>query len=357
MNVISQASCRIDLAGGTLDIWPLYLFHANAMTVNFAVDVLTRCEIRGHAGPEIVLISEDTAKADRFASLEALLAARQFEHALAVHLARHFFTSGSGLPGHGFTLRTNSASPAGAGISGSSALMIATASALAAYTGRALDREQIRVIAQNVEAQLIRVPTGCQDYYPALYGGVNAVHLNADGILREALPVDPEEIERRFVVVYTGAPRQSGINNWEVFKAHIGGDARLHSNFDHIASIAAGMRRALIAADWDTVTMLLGEEWSLRKSNAPGITTPLIDALVENTRLRGALAAKVCGAGGGGCMVIQIQPDARDSVEAAVRELGAQVLPSRVRREGVSIEITETETCDGRAIAAASATA
>ena len=342
MHIVSQAPCRVDLAGATLDIWPLYLFHENPMTVNFAVDVLTRCEIREHATPEIVLISEDTGKSDRFASMVGLHAAKHFEHALAGHLLRHFMPVGGFLPANGFILRTHSSSPAGAGISGSSALMIASACALAAFTGQALDREQIRVIAQNVEAQLIRVPTGCQDYYPALYGGVNAIHLRPDGITREALRVDPAEIERRFVVAYTGAPRQSGINNWEVFKAHIGNDAHVHSNFDSIAAIANGMRRALIASDWEAVTTLLREEWVLRKSNAPGITTPLIDALVDATRQRGALAAKVCGAGGGGCMVIQIDPQARSSVEAAITELGARVLTSRVRNEGVTVEATET---------------
>ena len=54
------------------------------------------------------------------------------------------------------------------------------------------------MIAQNVEAQVIKVPTGCQDYYPALYGGVNAIHLRADGIHREAIEIAPEEIEKAF---------------------------------------------------------------------------------------------------------------------------------------------------------------
>ncbi|MEO8725863.1 MAG: hypothetical protein ABI383_07030 [Acidobacteriaceae bacterium] len=343
MHIVSQAACRVDLAGATLDIWPLYLFHHNPITVNFAVDVLTRCEIREHATPEILLISEDTGRSDRFASIAELHEAKRFEHALAGLLLRHFMPVGGALPSGGFTLRTHSSSPAGAGISGSSALMIASACALAAFTGKTIDREQIRVIAQNIEAQLIRVPTGCQDYYPALYGGVSAIHLRPDGIRREALLVDPAEIERRFVVAYTGAPRQSGINNWEVFKAHIGNDERVHSNFDSIAAIANGMRRALIAADWGAVTTLLREEWALRKSNAPGITTPLIDALVDATRQRGALAAKVCGAGGGGCMVIQIEPEARASVEASIAALGATVLTSRVRREGVTVDAMETE--------------
>jgi D-glycero-alpha-D-manno-heptose-7-phosphate kinase len=336
-SVVSQASCRVDLAGGTLDIWPLYLFHEKAVTVNFAVDVMTRCEIRRHPGSEIVLVSSDTGRTDRFATLAELHAAKSFQHSLAVHLIRHFLPVTHSFANEGFTLTTNSHSPAGAGISGSSALMIASTAALAEYTGEPLDREQIRVIAQNVEAQLIRVPTGCQDYYPALYGGVNAIHLRASGIEREALPVDPEEIERRFLVAYTGAPRQSGINNWEVFKAHLDGNQRVHRNFDDIAAIANGMRSALIASDWQSVTKLLQQEWKLRRSNAPGITTPLIDTLISETANHGALAAKVCGAGGGGCVTFQIEPGAERAVGRVIEGHGAQVLPFKVAQAGVTV--------------------
>src|SRR5256712_3354872 len=119
--------------------------------------------------------------------------------------------------------------------------MIATTAALARFTDRNLTLEQMRVIAQNVEAQIIQVPTGCQDYYPALYGGVSAIHLEADGIHRHAIAVAPEEIDSRFVLAYTGAPRQSGINNWKVFKAHIDGDKKVFRNFEQIAAIARAL--------------------------------------------------------------------------------------------------------------------
>jgi D-glycero-alpha-D-manno-heptose-7-phosphate kinase len=282
--IVAHAWCRVDLAGSTLDIWPLYLFHPGAMTVNFAVNVMTRCTICPTKGKssEIVLRSLDTEREDRFASASALLKAKQFNHSLAVYLCRFFFEK-AGTPGNGFVLETYSESPAGAGISGSSALMIAATAALARYCHVELGKEEIRVIAQNVEAQLIRVPTGCQDYYPALYGGVSAIHLDADGIHREALAVSAEEIESRFLLVYTGAPRQSGINNWEVCKAHINGDLQVFKNFAEIAAIAGEMRKALArtSVQWGEVARLLQEEWTLRKTNAPGITTPLIESLVD----------------------------------------------------------------------------
>jgi D-glycero-alpha-D-manno-heptose-7-phosphate kinase len=169
----------------------------------------------------------------------------------------------------------------------------------------------MRVIAQNVEAQIIAVPTGCQDYYPALYGGISAIRLDADGIHREAVPVMPEEIESRFVLAYTGVPRRSGINNWEVFKAHINGDKRVFRNFERIAGIARSMHQALVGGDWESVARLLREEWKLRRSNAPGISTPLIDRLIAEARKHGSQAAKVCGAGGGGCVIFLVEKGRR----------------------------------------------
>ena len=237
----------------------------------------------------------------------------------------------------GFTLETHSDSPAGAGISGSSALMIATTAALARLVGRKLEKEQIREIAQNVEAQLIQVPTGCQDYYPALYGGVSAIHLDPDGIHREVIGIAPEEIDRRFVLAYTGAPRQSGINNWEVFKSHINGDRRIFRNFERISQIAQSMHQAVAQGDWQNVARLMREEWKLRKTNAPGITTPLIEKLVSAAVQSGALSAKVCGAGGGGCVVFLTEPEARKKVVESIRETGCQVLPAKVATEGLRI--------------------
>src|SRR5208282_2765724 len=126
-----------------------------------------------------------------------------------------------------------------------------TCAALARFTGRELDLEKLRALAQNIEAQIIRVPTGCQDYYPAMYGGVSAIELGEAGIVRKAVAIDLEALNERVVLAYTGVPRNSGINNWEVMKAHIDGDRAVHRNFDRIAAIASAMRRALERGDWN----------------------------------------------------------------------------------------------------------
>ena len=221
-------------------------------------------------------------------------------------------------------LSTDSEAPAGAGISGSSTLIIAVASALNRLTGAGYHIEKLREIAQNIEAQIIRVPTGAQDYYPAMYGGVSAIELGAAGIVRKAIAVDLDDLNERIVLAYTGEPRNSGINNWEVTKAHIDGDREVCRNFDHIAAIAMAMRGRSEKADWKEMARLLREEWGNRRKNAPGISTPLIDRLIAVTRRAGAAGAKVCGAGGGGCVFFLVERGAKDACPQAIEAEGAR---------------------------------
>jgi D-glycero-alpha-D-manno-heptose-7-phosphate kinase len=329
--IVAQAPCRADLAGGTIDLWPLYLFHPGALTLNFAVNIQTTCRITPIKGRALHLRSLDTKREEYFESFDEMRNLTRFRLPITARLLQFF------APKEGALIETDSESPAGAGISGSSALMIATTAAMARFTDRHLTLEQMRVIAQNVEAQIIQVPTGCQDYYPALYGGVSAIRLDADGIHREAVPIVPEEIESRFVLAYTGMPRRSGINNWEVFKTHIDGDKRVFRNFERIAAIARSMHQALVAHDWDDVARLLREEWKLRRSNAPGITTPLIDQLISAAAKHGGRAAKVCGAGGGGCVIFLVEKGSASRVATAIGDAGARVLPLQVARDGLRL--------------------
>ena len=155
MIITAQAPCRIDLAGGTLDIWPLYLFHSNAVTVNFAINCFARCLLAPRSDGRIVLRSDDQNEAEVFDSLKQLRAAPGYRLPLAAYLAKFF------APPSGFNLYTHSQSPAGGGIAGSSTLIICVSSVLNRFTGAGYSLEEIRPIAQNIEAQIIRVPTGC----------------------------------------------------------------------------------------------------------------------------------------------------------------------------------------------------
>jgi len=331
--ITARSACRVDLAGGTLDIWPLYLYHPGAVTVNFAVDRYTHCRITLRKDRKILLASEDLGRSESFASLDELLKAKKYKLGLHAWAIRHF----APWLKTGFELWTKSEAPAGAGISGSSALLISVVSAFNKLTGSRYSLEKTREVAQNIEAQIINVPTGCQDYYPALYGGVSAVELGVAGITRKAIDVNLDDFNTRIVLAYTGEPRNSGINNWEVTKAHIAGDRTVWNNFRKITEISIAMRSAVEQADWKEAGRLLREEWANRRKNAPGITTPLIDKLIDSTRKQGALGGKVCGAGGGGCVFFLVEPGAQERVRKTIAGLGATVLPVQVAAQGVSV--------------------
>src|SRR5262249_54430617 len=244
--------------------------------------------------------------------------------------ARHYQLEGA-------TLTTRSESPAGAGIAGSSALTVATCGAMARWNHQTPTPDELLRVAMNVECQTIRVPTGVQDYRPALYGGVAAVELAVAGVRRVRLDVDPLELERRIVLAYTGAPRNSGTNNWEITKKHIDADPDVFESFERIRDTAVAMRRALERADWDEVGLQIANEWENRKRLAPGVTTPTIEKLIADARGAGATAAKVCGAGGGGCLFCFGPPDARGTIGAALAAGGARILDYRIETEGLRI--------------------
>jgi D-glycero-alpha-D-manno-heptose-7-phosphate kinase len=302
------------------------------VTVNFAVDLYTSCRVTTREGTAITLHSPDQKIEETYDHLFTLLETKRARHGLAAGVVRHF------LPTAGMTVMTHSEAPAGAGISGSSSLLISTVSAFNKLMKTGLELERVRELAQNIEARLIGVPTGCQDYYPAMYGGVSAIELGAAGVAHHAIELDPDELNARFVLAYTGKPRNSGVNNWEVTKAHIDGDKTVLRNFDRIAAIAHAMRAALEASDWGEAGRLLGEEWNFRRKNAPGISTELIDALMVATKKAGALAGKACGAGGGGCVVFLCEPEAKARVAAAVTAAGARVLDAKVAPRGVTVK-------------------
>jgi D-glycero-alpha-D-manno-heptose-7-phosphate kinase len=327
----SSAPTRVDLAGGTIDIWPLYLFHPGATTVNYALSLRARVRIETRDDDRIILESRDRG-VDFETSLGFLDELAGDERLALVSKMVHFFR-----PEVGFHLTAQSEAPAGAGISGSSALAIALIGGLNRLVGNRYEAHQFITIATNVETTVIKVPAGIQDYYPAFYGSTSCIHLRVDGVKREHLVIDENELERRFVICYTGEPRHSGINNWDIFKRHINGDAELFTIFERIREAAVSMRVALLAGDWNAVAETMRTAYPNRKRLAPGITTPHMDRLVERALASGAEGAKVCGAGGGGCIAFLCAEEKKENVERALAEAGAEVLKWKVSREGLLV--------------------
>ena len=332
MRLHGYAPTRIDLAGGTLDIWPLYLFHPGALTLNLAITRYAHCVLESRGDSRLVLVSRDSEEREEFRSLAALQAAARHRLPLLAELVARF------APRRGLTLTTWSEAPAGAGLGGSSAMAVAICATLTRWLGPRIPRAEWIPVSRDIEAHVLGVPTGEQDHYPAVFGGLGAIHFEPGRTWREPLPINLEALESRLLLVYTGKPRSSGVTNWQVMKAYLDGQPLVRANFRALADTARAMRQALLRQDWRAMARLLRREWETRRRNSPGISTPFIDRLIQVGRRQGAEAAKVCGAGGGGCVVFLSSPRRRAGLARALAEAGATLLPFRIARRGVRVE-------------------
>ncbi|HEY7676513.1 MAG TPA: hypothetical protein VIG69_05550 [Candidatus Methylomirabilis sp.] len=329
----ATAPTRIDLAGGTLDIWPVYLFHPGAVTVNVAIDRRAWCRVEtGHAGVRIE--SKDTLAQAEGATVADVIGGGALSLVAFILRALRIET--------GVKVVTQSRVPAGSGLGGSSALAVTIAAAASAAVGRPLAAEGLWPIVRDAEAQAIAVPTGVQDYLAAIHGGVLGIDLEPGALRTARLATDPARVEECLLLVDAGVTRFSGINNWEVFKGQIEGAPGVRESLSAIASVAERVRDALLASRYGDVGPLMAEEWEARKRLAPGVTTPDIDRIAEVAREAGG-AAKVCGAGGGGLVAVWATPGAREAgrreaVETALRASGYRTFPVRVDLLGLEVE-------------------
>ena len=327
--VRASAPARIDLAGGTLDIWPLAVLVPGAMTVNLAVELRAHAEIRPLRGRRVEIVSEDRgARVERGLPL----APGDLHGPLSwlLRLVQAFD------PQRGLRLTCRAEAPAGAGLGGSSTLGIAVGAALARVTGVRLTKDALVRRVMNLETRELGVPTGNQDYLAALHGGLHAWSQTADGLMRERIAI-PSGLERRLVVAYTGKPRASGFSNWEMFRRFVEGDRRTVKQMHEIASIAGDLRNALAAGELDHAGGLVGDEGRLRYRLAPSVKTPELAAVGAAAFRAGALGVKVCGAGGGGCLLAFAREGGGPELARAMEQAGAQVLSTPIARRGLVV--------------------
>jgi D-glycero-alpha-D-manno-heptose-7-phosphate kinase len=325
--VTTKAWCRVDLAGGTLDIWPLGLFHPQARTVNVAIDLAVTVGLRPLPGGYRVRQGESVVEAGSGEEL-----ARQPDAAL-------FGVAAAALALPPFEAVLASESPRGGGLGGSSAILIAfLAAAEAAFDRPRLPPDRQVALARDLEARLMGLPTGVQDHYPAILGGALEIRPLPGGERVRRLDADLEALGASLLVVYSGQSHFSAGNNWQVVRRRLEAEPEVTAHFEGIAAAAAELAPALEAGDLPRVGALMSREWSHRRLLAEGISTPVLEELLRAAADAGAWGGKACGAGGGGCLAILAPPERRAAVAAALEGAGGKVL--KARPVGTGLEIT-----------------
>ena len=335
--VTARVPVRIDLAGGTLDIWPVNLALGRpAVTVNVALDIPITARVTPRADGAIGLASEDLGVEETHDGREALEAALQ-DGSCELPLLGHAVLAAPGRDG--FTLTTASQLPKGNGLGASSAMLGAVLGALHRAVGMPFEARDLQPLAQDVETALLGTATGYQDYFPPLLGGCLGLERRIGGMAVERLPVDLEAMAARMRLVYTGEPHDSGITNWGVVRAFLDGEATTVGALGEIAAHAIAVRDALRGGDLDAAFTAMLADGDARRRMAPGVSTPTIETLDAAARAAGAMGSKICGAGGGGCVLILL-PDASAgaAVDAALEAAPGEPMPVRLVGEGLTIQ-------------------
>ena len=323
------APTRVDLAGGTLDIWPVYLMLEEPITVNLAISLRTRAVVRKAPRGRFVLRSFDHGTEEVFSSIDEARA--RARHRLA---AEALYAS----PCAGAEIETESGVPPGSGLGGSSSLAVALLAALAGHVGAAAMRHGLSILASNMEGRVIRVPPGTQDHLAAAFGGLSAWHWGLYGFRHEPLPTDARWLARHLVLAYTGVTHSSAENNWRVVKAFLDGDSGVRRGFDEVAAAAREVRAALLAKDLGGVAAGMDRDSKARERLFPGFHTDLSLSLSRAARKAGAVGGRPCGAGGGGSLVFLVEDEDHCApVGAALERGGATLLPVVPDLKGVQV--------------------
>ncbi|MCM0607059.1 MAG: hypothetical protein KA715_13300 [Xanthomonadaceae bacterium] len=354
MNIKSVAPVRVDLSGGTVDIWPLYLMIPGAVTTNLGIDLFAETELvetqDGQGTVTFKSSDQNTELKIKWSELEKQKTIPQ----LVLHqlLTEYFYhlkkEDGSFNPKSSLMVSTRATSPAGAGLGGSSALCVSIIAALSCWlSGKVeseLDGERFISVAKDVESRVIQAPAGLQDYYGAVYGGLQSIEWGVFQHKRNDFGAELlQDLQSRMILFYSGLSRNSGINNWQVFKDFFDKKVEVRKHLESITSSTLDLNRALSKGDWNGIIEAIRSEWAARRQLAPGISTPEMDqAFKRAEKITKDIAYKVCGAGGGGCFFL-ILKESNDEIKAEIIEAvtsGTDIrhLPFHAVPYGVSVK-------------------
>lgn len=300
------APCRADLAGGTLDIWPIGILHPGSVTINMAIPI--EVELRVDLGGDPGVVKHSTPDDE-----DRLLGIDDAPFDLTAAIVFHF------RPEAGVRVEVIRQAPLRSGIGGSSSYGIALARALTELDGSAPPEADVVARVRDLEAGILGVPTGEQDHWAAVRGGVLALHLEVGGNRLETLDIDQGWLNDRITVYFSGIRHRSGMVNWQVIRRRLDGHAATSKAFDQIAAAARACRSGLLAGDEDEVASAIRQEWKARRRLAPEVSPFELEELVGIARTNGAMAVKGCGAGGGGSILIWHRPGARESIIEALK--------------------------------------
>lgn len=319
--VRSRAPLRMSLAGGGTDVSP-YPENFGGAVLSVTINRYAWCSISEAESDEVTVRSLDLDQVATFASSATPVFDGNLDLVKAVFGRLRVPQLG------GLRVILQSDAPPGSGLGSSSALVVATISALSTYFGLELTPQEIAQVAYVIEREDLGIAGGMQDQYAAAYGGFNFMEF-ANGAV-EVLPLrlspsTRQEFESCILLCFTGTTRaSSGILERQIGNVSSGRHETMAS-LHRLKELAVEIRRALHGDDLVTTASLLDEAWQVKKDLADGISDPRLDTIHRVAKRNGALGGKLLGAGGGGYFLFIVDPERREEVAASLWPVGVSV--------------------------------
>ncbi|MCS6853121.1 MAG: hypothetical protein NZ700_18350 [Gemmataceae bacterium] len=224
----------------------------------------------------------------------------------------------------GIEIHVMSDLPARTGLGSSSAFTVGLLHALHAFRGELVGREQLAAEAVLVERERIGERVGCQDQYVAAHGGLLHISFSPnDVVVTTPLVLSRERrqaLESRLLIFYTGQQRTAHDILQEQLRRTREGKLTAELR-DLQQLVAEGLRVLDSSRPLGEFGALLHEGWLLKRRFSQAVSNPLVDAAYEHARRAGAVGGKLLGAGGGGFLLLFVEPDQQSAVRAALAYL------------------------------------
>lgn len=345
--VHAKAPLRLGLAGGGTDVSP-YSDEFGGQVLNATISLFTHCHIAEAQGAEAEFCAADSGETVRVgATPETNTLALELHQAVYNRIARDFL--GGSTPA--LKVTTYSDAPPGSGVGSSSALVVAMVQAYAEYLRLPLREYDVAQLAYEIERVDCGLAGGKQDQYAAAFGGFNFMEFGPkDRVIVSPLRLRRDyvdDLEAHLLLYYTGRSRQSAAIIEKQIHATRNSEPSAIEAMHALKQAALEMKEALLRGQILRVLEILGASWQAKKRIADGISNSQIEQAAHVATQAGALGLKVSGAGGGGFMMVAVEPPHRYRVFRALERLGGWVFAFSFVDHGVESWKTESASRTG----------
>jgi D-glycero-alpha-D-manno-heptose-7-phosphate kinase len=209
-------------------------------------------------------------------------------------------------------------------------MVVAILKAFVEWKNLPLGDYEISRMAYEIERIDLNLSGGKQDQYAATFGGFNYMEFHQDGtVIVNPLRIKKwfiNELEASMLLYYTGASRSSAAIIDEQKENTSSGNAQAIEAMHRIKQSAIDMKMSLLTENIPAFAEILGEAWEDKKKMAAAISNPMIQKAMDTAMNAGAVAGKVSGAGGGGFIMLVVEPTRKLQITRALNLLGGQVM-------------------------------